>query len=467
MIKIQSKKWIGGIGLALVFFGSFTAFAQTYSSGSTGADGPLSPTANITLPLPPDGIFHFTTVNIPAGVMVSFTRNSANTPVTLLATGDVTIAGVISVNGGHGTLPTSSGPIINPGGIGGPGGFNGGQGGARGTTNNFGTEGQGPGGGAATRNALYGAPTSFISLIPLMGGSGGGGGAGSATQAGAAAGGGGGAIVIASSTKIVMNGAVTANGGDGYNPGNTNFCLGTMSGSGSGGAIRLVAPEIQGTGSLQAIASGAGCGAAGFGLIRLEAITIGFTGSSTPIFSTSFSPGPVTAAGNPALINLPRLTISAVGGVASPSTPSASYTAADVALPQGTNNPVTVTLAAANIPAGTVFQVKLIPQFAASTIVNSFASTGTFASSTATANVTFPLGQISVLNASASFTLPTQIAAALPLIEGEPVERILLAAEEKEGGLMLVTRSGKEYPAKKILGEERLAALWSGLFQAQ
>jgi hypothetical protein len=274
--------------------------------------------------------------------------------------------------------------------------------------------------------------------------------------------------VIASSTKITVNGAITANGGDGYNPGNTLFCLSVMSGSGSGGAIRLVAPEIQGTGSLQAISSGASlCGPAGFGLIRLEAITIGFTGSSTPMFSTSFSPGPVTTAGNPALINLPRLTISAVGGVASPSTPSASYTSADVALPQGTNNPVTVTLSAANIPAGTVFQVKLIPQFTGSTIVDSFPSTGTFASSTATANVTFPLGQISVLNASASFTLPTQIASALPLIEGEPVERVLLASEGGEGALRLETRSGKEYPAEKILGEERLAAFWSGLFQVR
>ncbi|MCG3111313.1 MAG: hypothetical protein MCM46_05750 [Candidatus Manganitrophus sp. SB1] len=467
MIKIQSKKWIGGIGLAVVFFGSFTASAQTYNSGSTGADGPLAPTANITLPLPPDGIFHFTTVNIPAGVIVSFTHNSANTPVTLLATGDVTIAGVISVNGVNGTAPQSTGPIVNPGGIGGPGGFAGGQGGARGTTNNFPSEGQGPGAGSANRSGFYGAPTSFNSLIPLFGGSGGGGGFGSATVAGATGGGGGGAIVIASSTKIIVNGAVTANGGNGYHPGNTFFCESVMAGSGSGGAIRLVAPEIQGTGSLQAISVSTGCGSVGFGLIRLEAFIIGFTGSRNPVYATSVAPGPVTAASNPALTNLPRLTISSVGSIASPSTPSASYIAADVALPQGTNNPVTVTLAAVNIPAGTVYKVRLIPQFSSATTTDSFPSTGTFASSTATANVTFPLGQISVLNAYASFTLPTQIASALPLIEGDPVERVLLASDEGEGALVLVTRSGKEFPAKKILGEERLAALWSGLFQVQ
>jgi hypothetical protein len=52
-------------------------------------------------------------------------------------------------------------------------------------------------------------------------------------------------------------------------------------------------------------------------------------------------------------------------------------------------------------------------------------------------------------------------------MDGEPVERVLLASEEGEGALMLVTRSGKEYPAKKILGEERLTAFWSGLFQVR
>ncbi len=467
MIRKQSNGWIGGIGLAVVFFWSFTASAQTYSSGSTGADGPLSPTANVTLLLPPDGIFNFTTVNIPSGVIVSFTRNSANTPVTLLATGDVTISGIISANGMNGTPPQGAGPIVNAGGAGGPGGFNGGQGGARGTTNNFPSEGQGPGAGSANRNGLYGAPASFNSLVPLFGGSGGGGGFGSTTVAGATGGGGGGALVIASSTKIVVNGAVTANGGNGYHPGNTNFCESVMAGSGSGGAIRLVAPEIQGTGSLQAQNAILGCGPAGLGMIRLEAFIIGFTGSRNPVYATSVAPGPVTASSNPALINLPRLTISAVGGAASPSGPSGSYTASDVALPQGTNNPVTVTLTAANIPAGTVYKVRLIPQFSSASTTDSFPSAGTFASSTATANVTFPLGQISVLNAYASFTLPTQIASALPLIEGDPVERVLLASDQGEGALVLVTRSGKEFPAKKILGEERLAALWSGLFQVE
>src|SRR5688500_20367247 len=47
--------------------------AQTFVSGSTGADGALNPAANITIPLPPSGILNFTTINIPSNVTVNFT----------------------------------------------------------------------------------------------------------------------------------------------------------------------------------------------------------------------------------------------------------------------------------------------------------------------------------------------------------------------------------------------------------
>jgi hypothetical protein len=446
-------------------------FAQTFTSGSTGADGPFAPATNTTLTLPADGIFNFTTITIPAGVTVTFQKNAANTPVTMLATGDVSIAGTINLNGSNGISASSSGPVVNPGGAGGPGGFSGGNGGPRSSGTTVGAGGLGPGGGLPettsdstfNTHGNYGAPVSFVTLLPLFGGSGGGGQSGNEINAGASGGGGGGAIVIASSTKITLLGSITANGGRG-----DNNCFYNAAGGGSGGAIRLVAPQIDGNGTLQATGGIGPCNTpAGSGRIRLEAFTHGFAGSVNPVASVSVAPGPVTASSNPALSNLPTLTIGSVDGVTSPSNPSGSYTAADVSLPQGTTNPVTVTLTATNTPVGTIFTVKLIPQFAAVTSLNSTASTGTFASSTATVSVTFPSGQVSLLNAFASFTLPTQIASALPLIEGEHVESVLLAAEEGEHALMLVTRSGKEYPAKKILGEERLAALWSGLFQAR
>lgn len=455
------------VGLAVLLLWTVTAFAQTYHSGSTGADGAFAPTANTILTLPPNGVFNFTTVNIPAGVTVSFAKNSTNTPVTILATGDVNIAGIINLNGSSGAPAFSSGPIVSSGGAGGQGGFSGGQGGARGATNNASSGGQGPGGGPPRGAGTYGAASSFVSLIPLFGGSGGGGGFGTATSSGASGGGGGGAIVIASSSKIVVTGSITANGGNG-NAVQQFQCVNAEAGGGSGGAIRLVAPEISGTGTLQAVAGlgGGPCSGSTPGRVRLEAFTHGYAGTSNPVFSTAVSPGPVTDASHPALANLPTLTISSIGGEASSATPAASYTTADVSLPSGTTNPVPVVLAATNTPVGTVFTVKLIPQFANPTEFTA-ASTGTFSNSTAAIDVTFPQGEVSLINAYASFTLPTQIASALPLIEGEPVESVLLASDEGEGALKLVTRSGKEFPAKKTLGEERLAALWSGLSQAQ
>ena len=83
-----------GVASGLLVLGGGIAMAQTFNSGSTGADGPFSPTATTTLTLPPSGVFNFTTVNIPSSVTVRFTKNAANTPVTILASGDVTIARV-------------------------------------------------------------------------------------------------------------------------------------------------------------------------------------------------------------------------------------------------------------------------------------------------------------------------------------------------------------------------------------
>src|SRR5205814_7558464 len=73
-----------------------------FSSGSTGADGAFNPTTSVALQVPPDGKFNYTTINIPFGVTVTFTRNARNTPVYILATGNVTINGNIDVGGQDG-----------------------------------------------------------------------------------------------------------------------------------------------------------------------------------------------------------------------------------------------------------------------------------------------------------------------------------------------------------------------------
>jgi hypothetical protein len=478
--KMQIQKWIGKVSFMFILFWSLNAQAQTYSSGSTGADGPFAPTGNIALQMPSDGVFNFTTVNIPTGVTVTFIKNASNTPVTILASGDITIAGTINVNGSNGLPTSSTGAVVNPGGAGGPGGYSGGTGGARATTNNSPFDGIGPGGGiccyVSSNSASlvfgvggsYGGNSSFISLIPLFGGSGGSGGNSNSTYAGASGGGGGGAIVIASSTKITVPGTITANGGIGgidnlwsvYYGGYSYYI--NQGGSGSGGAIRLVAPQIAGTGSLQAAGGVLSVGydngklSGGSGKIRLEVATLSFSGTINPAPSTSVSLGPVTATSNPALISLPSLTFSSVGTTSSPVTPGGSYSSADVSLPQGTTNPVAVNLVAVNIPVGTAFTIRLIPQFASSTSYNTSPSTGTFSSSTASTNVTFPVGQVSVLNAYASFTVPVQVAGLYPLIDGEPVERVMVAANYGQASeVTFFTKSGKEMKADRLLKDLR------------
>jgi len=136
-----------GVASGLLVLGGGIAMAQTFNSGSTGADGPFSPTATTTLTLPPSGVFNFTTVNIPSSVTVRFTKNAANTPVTILASGDVTIAGTIDVSGSPGGTGSSQTLLAPSGGSGGPGGFSGGSG-SNGIASTIGGAGLGPGGGS-------------------------------------------------------------------------------------------------------------------------------------------------------------------------------------------------------------------------------------------------------------------------------------------------------------------------------
>ena len=137
--------------LAVAFLAAAGSSFAAYNSGSTGADGAFSPTASQSIQLPPDGIFSYTSVSIPAGVTITYLKNAANTPVTILVTGDVAIAGTIDVSA---TQPSG---VSDPG-LAGPGGYNGGRGGQPGgaTSNwangytgpNIGRAGGGPGGGA-------------------------------------------------------------------------------------------------------------------------------------------------------------------------------------------------------------------------------------------------------------------------------------------------------------------------------
>ncbi|MEK7710629.1 MAG: hypothetical protein AAB341_01935 [Planctomycetota bacterium] len=305
--------------------GSPNVRAELFDFGSDGTFGVISVGDNTTMTvnLPPDGIIHATTVTVGSGGTLRFNRNPLNTPVYLLATGNVLVRGQIDVSGKGGT---SNPPV---GGLGGPGGFDGGMPGFGGGVPPG--AGHGPGAGLgqtatvqaglaaygpvnfsarSTNGHVYGSPL----LIPLVGGSGGGGTLG---QPGLGGGGGGGAILIASNTRIDIPspGSVVANGG---RP------AGCQVNEGSGGAIRLLAPVVAGNGSIQ-VGSGE-CNAAGYGRIRVDsidrtALQLGFSpnASTTSVGSTMFAFPDV----------VPRLDIVDVG---------------DRIIPVGAPDPVTILL---------------------------------------------------------------------------------------------------------------------------
>ncbi|HET6974811.1 MAG TPA: hypothetical protein VFI24_00695 [Pyrinomonadaceae bacterium] len=434
---------------------SLTVYAQgPFVSGSTGTDGPFNPTESQTLLLPESGVFNFTTINIPQNVTIRFARNARNTPVTILATGNVTIAGAIDISGSPGNA--------SGGGLGGPGGFNGGSGGIGGVTtpSSAGVNGDGPGAGAggpissvqggigtgggggfatpglpgrnSFENAVNGDGGSkygLSTLVPLIGGSGGGGEGGrgvtGGSTSGSGGGGGGGALLIASSGSIIFpdpdpgGTRLLANGGFG---GTTLI----GAGGGSGGAIRLIANRI--TGNLRFAADGGSGGSfggpGGAGYLRIESFDL----TSLNLIRVAFGQiAPRVTLGTPGVVipaNAPSIRIVSVAGITPPSQPNGSLQGApDIILPANQANPVSVALAASNIPLGSTLQVTLTPENGARINVQGTALTGTVASSTATASVSLPDG-ISVIQASGTI----DVAALAMVINGERIKSIEVTA---------------------------------------
>jgi len=354
-----------------------SARAQSFDFGSDGSMGALNVTSDTTLNLPPDGIFRFTTISVNAGATLRFNRNAMNTPVYLLATGDILINGTIDVSG-------SDGQFASPfnGGAGGPGGFDGGVRGADGHGPGAGRTGA-DGGAGLVGGAAYGTPGPIATtnngsvygspiLVPLVGGSGGG---GSVSVGG---GGGGGAILIASNTRIRF-----------LSPGEIKSIGRRGGGSGSGGAIRLLAPDVSGNGLLGAFGSDA---SGGDGRLRIDTIDragIAFNSyNSVPIsigaFMTVFPPGN------------PRLDI---------------VQAAGTTIPEGTNSPVTITLPVGSDPNRTVtvqarnlgtvvpIEVVLTPDEGLSVTVQTQIDNLTANPATVTVPVTFPVNTPVAVNA--------------------------------------------------------------------
>ncbi len=94
-MKASTRKNWPGCGLVLALLLCAEAEAQV-NSGSTGADGAFNPTTNTVINMAdhPDGIYHYTSVNIPTGVTVSFIPNAGNKPVVWLIQGDCVLNGI-------------------------------------------------------------------------------------------------------------------------------------------------------------------------------------------------------------------------------------------------------------------------------------------------------------------------------------------------------------------------------------
>lgn len=348
----------------LVFRG--IAAAQSFSSGSTGADGALDLSTlsctNCEVQLPESGVLNYTTVNIPNGKILLFKKNLRNTPVTLLAQGNVNIAGSIRLNA-SGRTP-------------GPGGFFGGA---------AGQNGLGPGAGTQTSpgpgDARWVGP---LSLVPIVGGSGG---FGVCANGG---GGGGGAIVIASSASISLTGSILAN---------SDIVCG--SGTGAGGAIRLVANSINVSGGSLEARDCPGCGVA-FGVIRLEAPS----GSLT--FNGTASPSAGLFPINPTVVlsASPSLTFVSIGGFPVPSYAGQRFDTYDMLLPNQLTDPISVVVQASNIPVGTQVTVGFVNGSPTATSTPGTLA-GSFESSTATATISnLNRAAVTYLLATATFDPP-------------------------------------------------------------
>lgn len=392
------------------------AQAQGFVSGSTGADGALLVNANsqTVLQIPASGVFNFTTVTVSPGGTLYFLPNQRNTPVTILAQGDVLIEGPLYVSGGPG-----------------PGGFYGGS---------PGQSGFGPGGGAPYQTGTWIGP---LSLVPPVGGSGGGGGCLEySTTNPATGGGGGGALVIASSTTITVSGSgvIFARGSAGVACRDT---FGAPGGPGSGGAIRLVANAITVAGRLDATSPSPGVAN---GLIRVEAPigALAFTGVSDP--SAVLSPI------NPTVIptsTTAGLTISSIGGFPVFSDAGVRPGTVDVVLPRGLSDPIPVVVQGRNIPVGT--EVNLNPSGSSGATYSPGTLTGSFELSSATLQVSgLDRNSETHLFVFATFEVP-QTAARLNPSGPDQVARVRIqAAPGQPSTMAFLRRDGSVIDPKKI-----------------
>lgn len=389
------------MAVAMIAMAMNSTLGQGFNAGSNGSSGPLDVGTDTTLPLPPDGILHCTIITIRSNATLRFARNALNTPAYLLAQGEVLIDGTINITGG-----SPGGPL--QGGLGGPGGFDGGPGGI--TTGSEvlpGGNGLGPGGGKHTKDAQEGGDAGYATranwetagatygtpaLIPIVGGSGGGGIDGNQDGGG---GGGGGAILIASNTRIrvTASGKILAFGGKAGIAGKLSY------NSGSGGAIRLVAPQVYGKGELNA---GDLYGRDGRGAGRIRIDSIYKVDPANPLDGAllfAFAPPSSKAVGSTMLVFPPNAARLDIINAASTAIPEGTLNPVVVQLPFNANTNQTVTVQARNFNARIPVRVVLTPKSGDSLSYDTEIDNTIGPVATATINAGFPLNQLVHVNA--------------------------------------------------------------------
>jgi hypothetical protein len=354
---------------------------------SDGSDGAFAPVANVEIDLglattalwntPGSGngvydaekwavVFKYSSVNIPAGVKVTFKNHPTYAPVVWLVQGNVTIAGELNLDGqpSSGNLASTILPT-EPG----PGGF---RGGASGPTGN----GFGYGPGAANFLSRYAASYGNPQIVPLIGGSGG------TAIAGSSGSGAGGAICLVASGTVAISGTISAKAGV-ANRGDNR---------GSAGAVKVVASSVIGNGSITCVNSGWGNPGENAGRIRIE--------------STSLAPTILTAPetigvppANPPVIwpaaNAPIAKVISVDAVNAPLDPRAPLVAgADVAIQN--SNQVAILIETQNFPIEGVVQLNITPKFGNRTTLNATRLNGDITSATWRVQTTLPQGFVTL-----------------------------------------------------------------------
>ena len=173
------------------------------------------------------------------------------------------------------------------------------------------------------------------------------------------------------------------------------MCGSNWGGGGSGGGIRLVAPVLSGSGTLNVAGGAATSGAGGVapggnGRVRLEGNQISNTFNVSP--SNAVSRG---ALGHPSTLRpASGIRVTAIDGIAVAPNPSGNFQVPDVVIEKA--QPVNVTISASGVPPGTVVMLQAYPEIPVDEttvyLTGQATLTGTLQSSTATVSFSFPFG---------------------------------------------------------------------------